>query len=173
MKKLIFLIASLSLFFVAMAQSRTVTGRVTDENGLPIANASVIIRETKRGTSTDTNGNFSITLDNRSQRLLISYTGKITEELSVGKGSLINVALRAVESNLQEVVVVAYGTQSKKKVTGAIAKVNGDELENKPFTSLDQLLQGKVAGLLSTSPTGQCGSGALAPSQRELLHYML
>src|SRR5438552_10381515 len=139
MKKLIFLIAFLSPFLSAVAQTRNVAGRVTDENGVPVANASVIIKETKRGTSTDANRNFSIVLDNKSQKLVISYTGKITEELSVGNRSVVNVALRPSESNLQEVVVVAYGTQSKRKVTGSIAKVNGEELENKPFTSVDQL----------------------------------
>ena len=157
MKKLIFLIAFLPPFLFAAAQNRVVGGKVTDENGVPVANASVIIKETKRGTSTDVNGNFSIMLDSKSQKLVISYTGKITEELSIGNKSVVNVRLRAAEANLQEVVVVAYGTQSRKKVTGSIAKVNGEELENKPFTSVDQLLQGKVAGLLSTSPTGQPG----------------
>ena len=157
MKKLIFLIAFLPPFLFAAAQNRVVGGKVTGENGVPVVNASVIIKETKRGTSTDVNGNFSIMLDSKSQKLVISYTGKITEELSIGNKSVVNVRLRASEANLQEVVVVAYGTQSRKKVTGSIAKVNGEELENKPFTSVDQLLQGKVAGLLSTSPTGQPG----------------
>ena len=157
MKKLIFLIAFLPPFLFAAAQNRVVGGKVTDENGVPVVNASVIIKETKRGTSTDVNGNFSIMLDSKSQKLVISYTGKITEELSIGNKSVVNVRLRAAEANLQEVVVVAYGTQSRKKVTGSIAKVNGEEPENKPFTSVDQLLQGKVAGLLSTSPTGQPG----------------
>ena len=149
--------AFLPPFLFAAAQNRVVDGKVTDENDVPVVNASVIIKETKRGTSTDVNGNFSIMLDSKSQKLVISYTGKITEELSIGNKSVVNVRLRAAEANLQEVVVVAYGTQSRKKVTGSIAKVNGEELENKPFTSVDQLLQGKVAGLLSTSPTGQPG----------------
>lgn len=157
MKKLVCFTAFLSSFLFAVAQNRTITGKVTDENGVGVANASVIIKETRRGTSTDANGNFSIAIDNRSQHLVISYTGKITEELSVGNRSVANVTLRAVEGNLQEVVVVAYGTQSKRKVTGAMTKVNGEDLENKPFTSVDQPLQGKVAGLLSTSPTGQPG----------------
>ena len=130
MKKLIFLIAFLPPFLFAAAQNRVVGGKVTDENGVPVVNASVIIKETKRGTSTDVNGNFSIMLDSKSQKLVISYTGKITEELSIGNKSVVNVRLRAAEANLQEVVVVAYGTQSRKKVTGSISKVNGEELEN-------------------------------------------
>ncbi len=157
MKKIILFIAFLCPFIFAAAQNRTITGKVTDEKGVPIANASVIIKETKRGTSTDASGNFSISVDNKSQKLLFSYTGKNTQEVSIGNRSVLNITLQQGESSLQEVVVVAYGTQSKKKITGAVAKVDGAELENKPFSSLDQLLQGKVPGLLSTSPTGQPG----------------
>jgi TonB-linked SusC/RagA family outer membrane protein len=157
MKKIIVFIVFLSSFIFGAAQSRTITGKVTDEKGIPIANASVIIKETQRGTSTDVNGNFSISVDSKSQRLVFSYTGKNAQEVSIGNKSVLNITLQQGESSLQEVVVVAYGTQSKKKVTGSIAKVDGVELENKPFSSLDQLLQGKVPGLLSTSPTGQPG----------------
>src|SRR5215471_19725009 len=144
MKKLFLLTAFLSPFLFAEAQDRTVTGKVTDENGSPVANASVIIKETKRGTTTDANGNFSISVDNHSQKLLVSYTGKATEELSIGSRSIVNVTLKAGDASLSEVVVVAYGTQSKKRVTGAISKVQGAELENRPFSSFEQTLQGKV-----------------------------
>jgi TonB-linked SusC/RagA family outer membrane protein len=157
MKKIILFITFLSTLLCAVAQNRTVTGKVTDENGSPISNASVIIKETKRGTTTDINGSYFITVDNRSQKLVFSYTGKNSEEVSIGNKSTMNVTLKPGESNLQEVVVVAYGTQIKKKVTGSVSKVDGGDLENKPFTSVDQLLQGKVPGLLSTSPTGQPG----------------
>ena len=152
MKKIFLFIAFLSSFIFAAAQNRIITGRVTDENGTPVANASVIIKETRRGTTTDLNG-----VDNKSQKLMFSYTGKTTEEMSIGNKSVVNVTLKAAEGNLQEVVVVAYGIQSKKKITGSIAKVDGAELENKPFSSFEQTLQGKVPGLLSTSPTGQPG----------------
>jgi TonB-linked SusC/RagA family outer membrane protein len=157
MKKLFLLTAFLSPFLFGLAQDRTVTGKVTDENGSAVANASVIIKETKRGTTTDANGNFSILVDSRSQRLLFSYTGKATEELSIGNRSVINVTLKPGDASLSEVVVVAYGTQSKRKVTGSMSKVEGAELENKPFSSFEQTLQGKVPGLLSMSPTGQPG----------------
>ena len=157
MKKIILFTAFLCPFIFAAAQNRIVTGRVTDENGNPISNASVIIKETKQGTATDVNGNYSITVDNRSLKLLFSYTGRSSEEVTIGNKSVVNITLKQSENNLQEVVVVAYGTQVKKKVTGSVSKVDGSDLENKPFTSVDQLLQGKVPGLLSTSPTGQPG----------------
>ena len=157
MKKLIFFFTFLLPFVFAAAQTRTITGKVTDENGVAISNVSVISKETKRGTTTDVNGSFSITVGNKAQKLLFSYTGKITEEIAIGNRLVLNATLKAADANLEEVVVVAYGTQSRRKVTGSVAKVNGTELENKPFTSVDQLLQGKVPGLLSTSPTGQPG----------------
>jgi TonB-linked SusC/RagA family outer membrane protein len=157
MKKILLLIGFLLPAIWIIAQDRIITGTIKDENGIPIANASVIIKETKRGTTTGINGNYSITINGKSQKLVFSYTGKASEEITIGNNSVINVTLKQGEGSLQEVIVVAYGTQVRKRVTGSIAKVDGSELENKPYTSPDQLLQGKVAGLLSTSPTGQPG----------------
>jgi TonB-linked SusC/RagA family outer membrane protein len=136
---------------------RVITGKVTDENGNPVANASVTVKETGAGVSTNAAGDFSIPVDSRSKTLVFSYVGKSNEEIVIGSQSVINASLKQEGKALDEVVVVAYGTQVKKKVTGAIAKVDGADLENKPFTSVDQMLQGKVAGLQSTSPTGQPG----------------
>src|SRR6266496_3320246 len=119
MKKLIFFFTFLLPFVFAAAQTRTITGKVTDENGVPIANASVISKETKRGTASDVNGNFSITVGSKAQKLLFSYTGKTAEEIAIGNRSVLNATLKAADANLEEVVVVAYGTQSKRKVTGS------------------------------------------------------
>jgi len=158
MKKIIFFIAFLCPCLFAAAQNRTVTGSVTDEKRTPIANASVIIKETKQGTTTDVNGNFSITVDTRSQKLVFSYTGKASEEISIGNKSVVNVILKQQESSLQEVVVVGYGTQRKREQTGAISSVSGQELENRPFTSFDKMLQGEIPGLFSVAASGQPGS---------------
>ena len=156
MKKLFLLVTCMLTVMVLFAQ-RTVTGKVTDENGNPVANASVTVKETGTGVSTNAEGNFSIMLEPRARTLVFSYVGKTSQEVTIGNQSVINASLKQEGRSLDEVVVVAYGTQIKKKVTGAISKVDGAELENKPFTSVDQMLQGKVAGLQSTSPTGQPG----------------
>lgn len=156
MKKLLLTVTCMLSVMLVFAQ-RVITGRVTDENGNPVANASVTVKETGAGVSTNAAGNFSIPVDSRSKTLVFSYVGKAIEEIVIGNQSVINASLKQEGRSLDEVVVVAYGTQVKKKVTGAIAKVDGADLENKPFTSVDQMLQGKVAGLQSTSPTGQPG----------------
>ncbi len=156
MKKLLLTVTCMLSVMLVFAQ-RVITGKVTDENGNPVANASVTVKETGAGVSTNAAGDFSIPVDSRSKTLVFSYVGKSNEEMVIGSQSVINVSLKQEGKALDEVVVVAYGTQVKKKVTGAIAKVDGSDLENKPFTSVDQMLQGKVAGLQSTSPTGQPG----------------
>lgn len=156
MKKLLLTVTCMLSVMLVFAQ-RVITGKVTDENGNPVANASVTVKETGAGVSTNAAGDFSIPVDSRSKTLVFSYVGKSNEEIVIGSQSVINASLKQEGKALDEVVVVAYGTQVKKKVTGAIAKVDGADLENKPFTSVDQMLQGKVAGLQSTSPTGQPG----------------
>jgi len=156
MKKLLLTVTCMLSVMLVFAQ-RVITGKVTDENGNPVVNASVTVKETGAGVSTNGTGNFSIPVDSRSKTLVFSYVGKANEEIVIGNQSVINASLKQEGKALDEVVVVAYGTQVKKKVTGAIAKVDGADLENKPFTSVDQMLQGKVAGLQSTSPTGQPG----------------
>ena len=157
MKKLALLMSVMLSVMVLFAQQRTVTGKVTDENGNPVANASVTIKESGTGVSTTTSGDYTIQLDSKAKTLIFSFVGKGSLEISIGNKTTINASLKQQDKSLDEVVVVAYGTQIKKKVTGAVSKVDGVEFENKPFTSIDQMLQGKVAGLQSVSPTGQPG----------------
>ena len=157
MKKLALLMTVMFSVMVLFAQQRTVTGKVTDENGNPVANASVTIKESGTGVSTNASGDYTLPLDSKAKTLVFSYVGKSTLEISIGNKTTVNANLKQENRSLDEVVVVAYGTQIKKKVTGAVSKVDGVEFENKPFTSIDQMLQGKVAGLQSVSPTGQPG----------------
>ncbi|MFI5133075.1 MAG: SusC/RagA family TonB-linked outer membrane protein [Chitinophagales bacterium] len=156
MKRLVLLITLLLPAMILLAQ-RTVKGKVTDESGNPVPHASVTIKETQQGGTADADGNFSIAVDNRARTLVFSFVGKASQEVTIGNKSTINITLKQEDATMSEVVVVAYGTQSKQKITGSVAKVGGTEVENRPFTSVDQLLQGKVAGLQSTSPTGQPG----------------
>jgi len=157
MKKIGLLFSFLTLALFVLAQNRTITGKVTDENRRPIANATVMIKETGTGGTTDMDGNFSIQVDSRAKTLVFSYVGWASQEIAIGNRTSVDVSLKQEGRSMDEVVIVAYGTQVKKKVTGSISRVSGKELENKPFSSVDQMLQGKVPGLLSTSPTGQPG----------------
>jgi TonB-linked SusC/RagA family outer membrane protein len=158
MKKIKLLLIGMLAVMTAMAQSRTITGKVTDENGIPIANASVTVKGSRAGVTTDALGNYRITISANDKVLVYSHIGRTAQEIPVGDVSTIDVSLKQADASLQEVVVVAYGEQQRRKVTGAIGKLPGSEIENIPMASVDQMLQGKVAGLQSVSPSGQPGS---------------
>lgn len=157
MKK-IKLLTALTLLSLSVFAQRTITGTITDEVGNPVPNASVTIKGSTTGVTSDVNGNFRISVGNNDRTLIISYVGKADREVTIGESSVINISLRPVDNSLQEVVVVAYGNQVRKKVTGSIGKLPGKDLENVPMASLDKMLQGKIAGLQSVAPTGQPGS---------------
>jgi len=157
MKRLLLFATCLFSVFYLFAQ-RTITGKVTDENGNPVANASVTIKETGAGGSTDGSGNFSIRAEGNARTLVISYIGKATMEIGLSNRSNYTITLQSQDKALSEVVVVAYGTQVKRKLTGAVSNVFSEDLENRPFTSFDQMLQGKVPGLQSVSANGQPGA---------------
>jgi len=159
MKKIIFLATFMLPLLFAMAQNRTITGKVTDENGNGLVNASVVIKGTNVGTTTATDGSFTLSVPSNASTLIVSYVGLGEKEITLTNINTYNISLApGSNGNLNEVVVVAYGTQQRRKITGAISKVLGSEVENIPMTSVDQILQGKVAGLQSVAPSGQPGS---------------
>ena len=128
------------------AQNKVVKGTITDAAGLPIPGANVLLKGTKQGTSTDFDGRYSISAGT-GQVLVFSSTGSKTVEMTVGSSSEINVKLTDDVSQLNEVVVVGYGTQKKSDVTGAVASVSAEQLMNRPVPNAMEALQGKVAGV--------------------------
>jgi TonB-dependent SusC/RagA subfamily outer membrane receptor len=156
MKKLLFALACFFLFGTVIAQ-RTISGKVIDDKGSPLADVSVAVKGTSTGTTTKPDGTYSLIVPSNARTLVFTNVDMAPHEVTITSSSVISVTMTMQGKSLDEVVVVAYGTQVKRKVTGAVTKVSGTELENKPFASVDQLLQGKVPGLLSTSPTGQPG----------------
>ncbi|OWW27403.1 SusC/RagA family TonB-linked outer membrane protein [Zobellia sp. OII3] len=141
-------------------QSTTVTGQVTDEVGEPLPGATVLIKGTTVGVTTDFDGNYSIEVTGEGDFLLISYLGYATKEIQVGVQSTINVSLEPDASQLEEVFVVGYGTTAKKDVTGAISSVSGDNFKNLPVSSVDKVLQGRLAGVQVVNNGGAPGAGA-------------
>lgn len=123
-----------------------VTGRVVGADGAPVAGASVVVKGSKNGTAADADGRFTLTVADDAV-LVVSAIGYVTQEVSVGGRSEINLTLQAVANNLNEVVVIGYGTASKRDLTGSIVKVDGKEIANKPNVNPVSSLQGKVAGL--------------------------
>lgn len=159
MRKLtVMLLVCLITIGQAWAQTRTVTGKVTDEKGDPIVGASVTVKGTNVGTTTDDAGVFKLDVPATAKTLTISSVNFKGQDLAIGSRTTLDAVLAAQSSNLDEVVVTAYGTTKKPDVVGAISKVNSEVLENRPFTSVDKTLQGQVAGLQVSSGSGQPGA---------------
>jgi len=142
----------------AYAQVKTVTGVITDEVGLPLPGANVLEKGTQNGATTDFDGRYSIKAMPNS-KLIISYIGYKTIEIVVGGQTSINVSLAPDMQQLDDVVVVGYGTVRKKDLTGSVASVKMDKLIEAPVANFDQALAGRVAGVQVNSTSGEPGAG--------------
>lgn len=131
----------------------TVTGTVTDDMGLPLPGASVLVKGTTNGTQTDFNGNYSISAD-ANATLVISYIGFLAKEVAVDGQTNINVQLAEDTAQLDEVVIIGYGTQKKEAVTGAVSTISSDDIVALPVVSFAEALQGRVSGIQVTSSGG-------------------
>ena len=159
MRKLLTLFLCIGLIFSHLiAQNRTITGKITDENGKPVPNATIIVKGTKKGTQTGNDGSFTLTVSPTSKKLIVSSLNFFDQEIDITGSGPLQIALNSSTRKLDEVVVVGYGTQKKSQTVAALANVGSEKVENKPMTSVDKMLQGAVAGLQSTSSTGQPGS---------------
>lgn len=160
MKRIILLSMVFSLLCVinAFAQ-RTVSGKVTDESGEGLPGVSIIIKGTTTGTTTDLDGNYSISVPDDNAVLVFSSVGMETQEITVGAQSRIDLGMSVNTKELQEVVVVGYGTSLKSEFTGASSSVSQETLSKLPVISADQALQGLAAGVQVTSSSGTPGGG--------------
>lgn len=139
----------------AAAADVVVRGTIRGDGNLPISGASVQIKGTNRGTTTNDNGQFSISAPDNAT-LVISYVGYVAQEIPVNGRSSLDVTLALSNINLDQVVVIGYGTANKRDLTGSIVKISGREVADKPNTNPVASLQGKVAGL-SVTPYGTPG----------------
>jgi len=144
--KLIFCPLFLLLSSWAMAQKITVTGHVTDEKGQALPGVSVIIKNSKSGTNTDVNGKFTLST-NDNDVLEFTMIGFTKQEIPVNNQAVINVTLIETPQALNEVVVIGYGTQKRKELTGSMSSVKGDVFKDQPITNPLAALQGRVAGV--------------------------
>ena len=159
MNKIFFLFVFLPM--MVFSQSKTITGSVTDDGGLPIPGVTILVKNSKNlGVATDFDGNFSITIpSNQTKILVFSYLGYATQEVTVSNTTNVNLIMIPDQTQLDEVVVVGYGTVLKKDVTGALTSVKvKDNVANQSGT-IDQLLQGRAAGVQVTQNAGAPGSG--------------
>lgn len=156
MRKLaVFLTCAMLFIANAYAQTaRTVTGKVTDEKGAPLGGVTVSAVGANKNALTDNAGNFSIQVTEKVRTLRISYVGFDSKDVNINGLSSVSVKLDQEDKSLSEVVVVGYGTQKKKDLTGSIASVKGEALANKPTQSFEQALGGRAAGVQVVIPSG-------------------
>ncbi|MFC0773860.1 SusC/RagA family TonB-linked outer membrane protein [Terrimonas alba] len=160
MKRLLyaFLLPFLLFSFSALAQEKVVTGKVTDsKDGSPVVGASVQPKGSRTGTSTSADGTFRISVPAGINTLVISSAEFERQELDITDKTSIDVSLVAASAGLSEVVVIGYGTARKKDLTGSVASVQAKDFNKGTYTSPDQLIQGKAAGVLVINNTGQPG----------------
>ncbi|WP_295178126.1 TonB-dependent receptor [uncultured Christiangramia sp.] len=150
-----------ALFFCAFTQiglaQNVVTGKVIDTEGIPLLGVNVIEKNTSNGTTTDFDGNFEISVDDNAV-IVFSFVGFLTKEVSVSGGEKLSVTLDTDSESLDEVVVIGYGAQRKEEISGSVSSISSEEFENIPQVSVDQLMQGRAAGVMVTKNSGQPGS---------------
>lgn len=155
-------ILTLLLAFVvhlSFAQDKTITGTVTDQDGLPLPGVNIVVEGTTNGTQTDFDGNYSIN-GSQGQSLLFTYIGQRDVRETIGAGNTINVQMQEDAQALEEVVVTAQGIKREKKALGyATTSVGSDQLEGRTEGDVARVLQGKAAGVQITAAGGAAGSG--------------
>lgn len=134
-----------------------VTGKVLNENGDPMEGVSVLIKGEKAGTSTDRNGVYSIQASDKAT-LIFSNIGYVSQEIQIKNRQVINITLKAAQNELEQIVVVGYGTQRKKDVTGSISKISASTVKDVPVQGFEQALSGRAAGVNVTIPNGILGN---------------
>jgi TonB-linked SusC/RagA family outer membrane protein len=135
-----------------------IKGRVLDAKGLPLIGASVRVKGSAKGTVTDVNGNFALSAIETDAVLLISFSGFVTQEIPVNGRTEFNVGLKEDIQSLSDVVVVGYGTQSKRAVTGSVTSVNYDKFKDRSFSNVTQALAGQLPGVNISQSQGAPGS---------------
>lgn len=158
MKRLLLSCAVLAFMFCTVqtqAQDRTLTGRVTStEDGTALPGVNVVLKGTTVGTATDADGRYSLSIPASGGSLVFSFIGLESKEIPIGDLAEVNVSLSLDVTQLSEVVVVGYGTQTKRELTGSVASIAGKEIATMPVQSFDQALQGRAAGVQITTPNG-------------------
>ncbi|HEY0678100.1 MAG TPA: TonB-dependent receptor plug domain-containing protein, partial [Chitinophagaceae bacterium] len=159
-KLLLLMVGVLCITAQLLAQNRTISGKITDEHGKGLAAVTVTVRGTKLGTTTDSDGNFTLNVPGNATAIVVSSIGYTETTLSIAGKTEVSVQLKPSSGDMNEVVVVAYGVQKKESITGSIATIGAKQLENRLTTNITQALAGAAPGISATSGNGQPGSSA-------------
>lgn len=157
MKKLSLVLALLLLGSAALWAQKTITGKVTDDNGEGLIGATILVKGTSIGSITDVSGAFSLLVPPNAAVLMVSYTGFAPKEVTLTDANNYEITMETEVIGLSDVVVVGYGSQSRKGITGSVAKVSGETLSKLPVTGVDQALQGQAAGVQVVAASGTPG----------------
>ncbi|UMB62048.1 TonB-dependent receptor [Lutibacter sp. A80] len=145
--------------FMSLKAQTTITGTVTDDLNQTLPGVNILVKGTNRGVTSDFDGNYSIEVS-KGEILQFSYIGFVAQDILIGDQEVLNVILKGDSQQLSEVVVIGYGTTSKKDLVSSVSSVKSDVLENQPVARLDQALQGRATGVSVTSNSGDPGSGS-------------
>jgi len=160
LKVFLFLVAVL-ITSSGYAQLKTISGKVTDAgNGEMLPGVSVVVKGTTNGAATNFDGEYTINVE-ANQTLVFSFIGYTSQEVVVGEGNVLNVKLAQSTEKLEEVVVVGYGSQKKREITGSIAKIESRNIQDKIASSFEGTMAGQAAGVSVTTGSGMAGSGSI------------
>jgi len=137
-----------------ISEQSSVSGKVTDNEGLPLPGVTIVVKGTTQGTITDVDGNYTLTNVPSNATLVFSFVGMRTQEIVVGNQTSINVTLIADVIGIEEVVAVGYGTQKRVNLTGSVASVSTEQLESRNVTKSSLLLQGAMSGIQVRQSSG-------------------
>src|SRR5450432_1318343 len=157
MKKLLLLLLFKLFLLEGFAQTKLIKGRILDENDKPLAGTTINLKGTSVSTISEADGSFQISTDQEHPILVITFVGYEQLEYGVNGQSNVSIRLKLINQSLNDVVIVGYGTQQKKDVTGAISRVKADEFIKRPLVKVEQALQGTASGVVVQSNSGQPG----------------
>jgi TonB-linked SusC/RagA family outer membrane protein len=157
-KSFTFFLGVMFFSFQTFAQ-RNITGKVSNEQDLPLPGATVVLKGTKTGTMTDDKGNYSINVPSKARALIISFQGMAPKEIVIGSADVINISLAEIDKELAEVVMVAYGTAKKGTLTGSVGEIKATEIAKRPVTNITNAIEGVIPGVVVGSSNGQPGAG--------------
>jgi TonB-linked SusC/RagA family outer membrane protein len=150
-------LGSVNSYLTGNMQQPAVSGTVTDETGLPLPGVTVVVKGTTRGTVTNSDGNYSLTNIPEDATLVFSFVGMLTQEIEVGNQTSIDITMAIDAIGIEEVVAIGYGTQKKVNLTAAVEVVDMRTLENRPVTTVTEMLHGTVANLNITTTSSAPG----------------
>lgn len=157
--KNLLLFLSIIFFQVSVAQQRTISGVIADENGAPLSGATVSIKNSRNITTTNARGIFTLNLPANGRTLVVTYVGMTSREVPIGNNAEYNLTLTPVSSTLTDVVIVGYGQAKRANLTTAQTSVGSKEIEKTVNTTVEQAIQGRAAGVYVTQNSGQPGGG--------------